>query len=205
MALLDYASGCVVAMYGKDCVAIATDHHLGTSDHVMPVHFEKIFRVDQKLFMGLIGLQADILRVRNTVLNRKKSFECDQIRKMTVEGFANLTSNFLYEYRFEPFYVETIIAGLNSITGEPLICGMDLLGCLSYPPDYIICGSPNCQAYSLSEMLWKPNLEPDQLFEVISQTILNSLLRDTNSSNDATVHVLEKHQLTTKVITKGSD
>ena len=42
----------------------------------------------------------------------------------------------------------------------------------------------------MCETLWKPDLGPDELFEVISQAFLNALDRDAISGMGAVVHIM---------------
>jgi 20S proteasome subunit beta 3 len=47
----------------------------------------------------------------------------------------------------------------------------------------------------MAESLWEPNLAPEDLFETISQTLLNAVDRDAYSGWGATVWVIEKASL----------
>ena len=49
-------------------------------------------------------------------------------RDIEPQTMANLVSSFLYQRRFGPYYVAPVIAGLNSLTGQPFIAGFDCLG-----------------------------------------------------------------------------
>lgn len=49
-------------------------------------------------------------------------------RDIEPETMANLVSSSLYEKRFGPYFVSPVIAGLNSRTGKPFICGFDSIG-----------------------------------------------------------------------------
>ena len=52
----------------------------------------------------------------------------------------------------------------------------------------------------MAESLWRPNLGPDELFEVISQTLLSAVDRDCLSGWGAVVHVVTKDQIVTKTV-----
>ena len=49
----------VVAMVGKNCFAIASDRRLGVQLQTIATDFQKIYRIHDKLFLGLSGLGTD--------------------------------------------------------------------------------------------------------------------------------------------------
>lgn len=55
-------------------------------------------------------------------------YELRENRKVSPKTFAHMTSNFLYEHRFGPYFVEPVVAGLSKDTYEPYICALDLIG-----------------------------------------------------------------------------
>ena len=125
---MSYNGGCVVAMKGKDCVAIATDHRFGIQAQTIATNFEKVFPVNKTMYLGLVGLQTDILTVHDKLMFRKNLYEIRENRTMLPERFASMLSNFLYEHRFGPYFIEPVIAGLDPKTMKPFICNMDLIG-----------------------------------------------------------------------------
>lgn len=64
------------------------------------------------------------------------------------------------------------------------------LGCPNMPEDFVVAGTCSEQLYGMCETLWEPNLEPDELFEVVSQALVNACDRDAISGWGAIVHVM---------------
>ncbi|XP_030373772.1 proteasome subunit beta type-3 [Scaptodrosophila lebanonensis] len=205
MSILAYNGGCVVAMRGKDCVAIATDHRFGIQAQTISTDFKKVFNIAPRMFLGLTGLQTDILTVRDRVMFRKNLYETRENREMAPKPFSAMLSSFLYEHRFGPYFIEPVIAGLDPKTFEPFICNMDLIGCPNVPDDFVVAGTCAEQLYGMCETLWRPNLEPDDLFEVISQSMLNAFDRDAMSGWGATVYVIEKDKITERTLKTRMD
>jgi 20S proteasome alpha/beta subunit len=85
--------------------------------------------------------------------------------KLQYIGYQNTVIGF----RFGPFFVEPIVAGLDPVTFEPYICNMDLIGCITEPVDFVAGGTCEEQLMGMCETLWEPNMGPEQLFECISQ------------------------------------
>lgn len=121
---------------------------------------------------------------------RKNLYELKENRKISPKVFSAMVSNMLYEKRFGPFFVEPVIAGLDPKTFEPYVCNMDLIGCPNEPEDFVVGGTASAQLYGMCEALWEPNLEPEDLFETISQALINAFDRDAYSGWGATVFIM---------------
>ena len=57
----------------------------------------------------------------------------------------------------------------------------------------------------MCETLWKPNMNPDELFECIAQSLINAFDRDASSGWGAVVHIIEKDKITTKNVKTRMD
>lgn len=114
-------------------------------------------------------------------------------------------------WSFGPYFVEPIVAGLDPKTGETFISVCDLIGQACVVEDFAVIGTSNEQLYGMCEVLWQPNLvinyliyyldskkiipillnkEPDDLFECISQSLMNAFDRDAYSGWGAVVYVM---------------
>ena len=60
---MEYNGAAMVAMVGKDCVAIAADRRLGIQAQTVSTNFQKIYQMNDKLFGGLPGLATDVQTV----------------------------------------------------------------------------------------------------------------------------------------------
>ena len=47
-------------MKGKECVAIASDLRFGVQNQTLACDFPKVFKMHDKLYLGLSGLATDI-------------------------------------------------------------------------------------------------------------------------------------------------
>jgi 20S proteasome subunit beta 3 len=57
---MEYNGGAVIAMVGKDCVAIACDTRFGVQFQTIGLAFEKVFRIQDRVLVGLTGLATDV-------------------------------------------------------------------------------------------------------------------------------------------------
>ena len=131
----------MIAMKGKDCVAVATDLRYGVELRTVDTNFPKVFEVSPHLWVGLPGLATDTQTVLDKLRFRTQMYELKEGRKMKPKTFASMLSNMLYERRFGPFFVEPIVAGLDPVTKESYICNMDLIGCKTQPHDFVVGGT----------------------------------------------------------------
>ena len=53
-------------------------------------------------------------------------------------------------------------------------------------------GTASEKLFGMAESLWEPDLEPEDLFETVSQTLLNAVDRDAYSGWGAVVWIIEK-------------
>ncbi|XP_054712760.1 proteasome subunit beta type-3-like [Uloborus diversus] len=205
MSIFSYNGGLVIAMTGKNCVAIAADRRLGVRAQTVAMDFQKIYEMGPRLFMGLPGLATDAATVSQKLKFRLNMYELREGREMTPKTFASVVSNMLYEQRFGPFFVEPVIAGLHPITYEPYISAMDVIGCINMTEDFVVAGTATEQAQGMCEALWEPDMEPEDLFEKISQALVNAFDRDAISGWGGIVHVIEKDKITTKILKTRMD
>ena len=57
----------------------------------------------------------------------------------------------------------------------------------------------------MCEALYKPDMEPDQLFETLAQALLSSVDRDALSGWGGVVHIITKDGVTTKELKGRQD
>lgn len=191
-------------MVGKDCVAIGCDLRLGMQAMGVSNDFEKVFEYDN-VFLGLTGLATDVQTLSEVFRYQHKMYLMREERRMEPETFANLVSSTLYQKRFGPYFVGPVVAGVNSKSGKPFICGFDLIGCIDFAKDFIVAGTATDQLYGMCESLWEPDLEPEDLFETISQAMLNAQDRDALSGWGAIVYVITKDKVVKRLLKTRQD
>lgn len=205
MSIMAYNGGCVIAMKGKDCVAIGADKRFGVQGRTMSSKYQRIFQYGPRLFLGLSGLATDIKTVSQRLQFRVNMYELRENRRMRPSTLSSLMSSFLYEKRFSPYFIEPVIAGIDDKTGEPFISSHDLIGCPQVSEDFCIAGTCEEQLVGMCETLWEPNLGPEELFEVTAQALINACDRDAISGWGATVYIIEKNAVTIRDVKTRMD
>eukprot|EP00755_Sulcionema_specki_P017166 Sspe_Gene.63770::Locus_36921_Transcript_1_1_Confidence_1.000_Length_732::g.63770::m.63770/K02735/PSMB3; 20S proteasome subunit beta 3 len=189
MSIFAYNGGAVVAMAGKDCVAIASDNRFGTQFNTIARDNVKIHELNGRTFVGLPGLETDNETLLQRIRFRMKLYKLKEERDMPVRAVMAMIENLLYSNRFGPYFVEPVIAGLDA-EGKPYVAASDCLGAVCNPKDFIVSGTAQDSLLGMCESLWQPDMDADQLFECISQALMASLDRDCLAGWGATVKVL---------------
>lgn len=205
MGIMSYNGGAVIAMKGKNCIAVASDLRFGIQGQTVGMDFDKVFPMNDHLYLGLTGLASDIQTVSERLQFHIKLYELRENRKIAPKTFLSVLSNLLYEKRFGPYFIEPVIAGLDQKTREPFIASCDLIGCPMEPEDFVVTGTCATQLYGMCEALWKPEMGPDELFECCSQALLNAVDRDAGSGWGAVVHIIEFDKVTTRKLKARMD
>jgi 20S proteasome subunit beta 3 len=191
MSILEYNGAAIIGMAGKNCVAIASDNRLGAQLQTVATDFKKVFKMDDKLFVGLAGLASDVQTMHNLLKFRQNLYELREERSLSPKVFSNLLSSVLYEKRFGPYFIEPVVVGMDE-KNEPFLSAMDLIGAPSYHEDFVVSGTATANMLGLCETLYKKDMEPEELFETISQCLLASVDRDALSGWGAVVHIVTK-------------
>ncbi|XP_060086102.1 proteasome subunit beta type-3-like [Ylistrum balloti] len=197
MSILEYNGAAIIAMKGKNCVAIAADRRFGIQAQTVSTNFQKMFEMGPRLFIGLPGLATDVQTVAQKLQFRVNLYELRENRRIKPKTFMSMVSNLLYERRFGPYFVEPVIAGLDPKTDEPYIASMDLIGCPMVTEEFVVSGTCSEQMYGMCESLWKPDMGPDDLLDTISQALQSAVDRDAVSGWGCLVHIIEKDKVTT--------
>lgn len=198
MSILEYNGGAVLAMVGKNCVAIASDTRFGVQAQTIATDLPKVYKVNDRCFIGLSGLATDNMTMIEKLRFRTSLYKLREERDIKPSVFSNLVSTLLYERRFGPYFTEPVICGLEGPENKPYICSMDLIGAQEKAEDFALAGTATEALFGMCESLWRPDLEPEDLFETISQCMLAAVDRDALTGWGAVVHVITPDKIITR-------
>mmetsp|Transcript_47636 Transcript_47636/g.112371 ORF Transcript_47636/g.112371 Transcript_47636/m.112371 type:complete len:202 (-) Transcript_47636:742-1347(-) len=201
---MEYNGGCVIAMGGKNCLAVASDLRFGLENFTQGLNTPKMFRINQKMFIAMTGLLGDIATLKQVIEYKLSLYSTKESKTIRPLILVTMLSLFLYQNRFSPFVVETIVAGLNE-NEKPLICTMDVLGATSFSSKFVVSGTCSESLYGICENYWKPGMEPEELFKTISNCLILGSNRDCLSGWGGMVHIISTNGVETKSLKTRMD
>jgi len=201
---MQYNGSGIVAMSGKNCIAIAADMRYGIQQTTIATNMRKVFKMQDKLYIGISGLATDMQTLYQKLVYRLKLYTLREDRAIKPNVFANMVSGMLYEHRFGPYFTEPVVAGLDE-KNEPFLCAMDLIGAPVYTKDFVVAGTSSEELYGVCEALYRPDMEPEDLFETISQCLMAAVDRDCLAGWGALVHVITPDGVTTRTLKSRQD
>ena len=98
-SIMQYNGAAIIAMAGKDCIAIASDKRYGIRNQTMGCQMKKIYQMSDKTLVGLTGLATDMQTLEQKFRFRSNMYRLREEREMGVEVFANMVTSLLYESR----------------------------------------------------------------------------------------------------------
>ncbi|KAK8808177.1 proteasome subunit beta [Blastocystis sp. subtype 4] len=202
--IMSYNGAAVIAMKGKNCVAIASDLRLGAQFQTVDCNFKKIYKITDQIFIGFNGLQSDAQTFAQLIIYEVNSYKLRENREISPEAFASLVRTLQYKHRFGPYFVEPVIAGLNK-KGEPFVDAMDTIGAGLYKPKFAVSATCAESLLGTCEAFYKDDMEPDELFEVISQCLLSSVDRDAYSGWGGEVYIVTPETITVRKLKTRMD
>jgi 20S proteasome subunit beta 3 len=191
--------GTVVAMKGKDCFCIANDTRLGDRTDTIASNVQKVHLVGDKLFVGLTGFSCDTATFVGKIKQAKTLYELEEDRQMKPKVLSTLVSNMLYKRRFGPYFMNTLVAGLDPISNKPFIVGTDSVGSGS-EADFVCIGSGDEFGLATCETFWRSDLNAAQLTEATAQVMLGIIERDAATGWGAIIYTVTKDGITSRAL-----
>eukprot|EP00440_Ansanella_granifera_P011032 gb/GFBE01011965.1/.p1 GENE.gb/GFBE01011965.1/~~gb/GFBE01011965.1/.p1 ORF type:complete len:207 (+),score=61.99 gb/GFBE01011965.1/:1-621(+) len=196
--LMEYNGSAIVAMAGKNCVAIAADSRLGIRQlQTVSCNRQKTFQLTDQCFVGLAGLATDVQTMSQLLEFKMKLYTLREERKMQPQTVGNMISSMLYEKRFGPWFTEPVVAGLDK-DNNPFMCAFDFIGAMSKAEDFVVSGTSSEQLFGVCESFWRPDMNKDELFETCAQCLLSAVDRDCLAGWGGVVHVITPTEIITK-------
>ncbi|KAL4858441.1 Proteasome subunit beta type-3 [Chlorella vulgaris] len=199
MSIFEYNGSAIVAMAGKECVAIASDLRFGVQLATLATDHKKVYKIHDQLFIGLAGLGTDSETLSQRFTFKHNLYKLREERDIKPSAFAQLVSATLYERRFGPYFCQPVIAGLEP-DGTPYLCGMDSIGAQEPAKDFMVAGTATDSLLGICESLWRPDLGPEELFETVSQALLSGQDRDCLAGWGAVVYVITKDKVIARTL-----
>ena len=194
----NYNGSGLLAMIGKDSVAIGTDTRLGISLQTVGTNFQKVFVMQDNIIMGLAGLASDIQTFHRKMQYKLNMYRLRENRDMLPRTFASLVGTTLYEHRFGPFFVSPIVIGLQD--KKPIIYTYDSIGTQTDTEVFAVVGTAGDNFYAVCESYYRPGLSAEELEDIVANALVSGLDRDILSGWGGKVYVMTNDKITEKCL-----
>ena len=86
-------------MAGNNCVAIATDTRLSTELMTIDGNFQRVFKINDKVLMGVSGLGTDVQTFNALMKFKNNMYRLKEGKEIKAGTFTKLVATTLYEKR----------------------------------------------------------------------------------------------------------
>ena len=165
-----------VGLVCKDGVVLAAEKKSTMGYLVANKETEKIYQLDDHIAMTIAGLSADGQALVRYMKAELKLFSIENQREISVKSATTLLSNILHGSKFYPFYVQLIIAGVDS--AGPSIYDLDPVGGAEEEKKFFSTCSGSPMALGVLEDSFKDGMSLEEGSKLAIRAIKAAIERD---------------------------
>lgn len=169
-----------VGLTCKDGVVFATERRASMGNLVAHKVAEKIFKIDDHIATTIAGSVGDAQSLMKYISAEVVLYKMRNGERISIESAAALSANILHSSRFYPFFVQTLIGGVDD-TGAK-IYSIDPAGGM-IEDKFVSTGSGSPFAYGVLEDRYTEDIYVDEGVDVAIRAIKSAMERDTYSGN----------------------
>ncbi len=169
-----------VGLKCKDGVVFATERRATMGNLIAHKATDKIFKIDDHLGATIAGGVGDAQSLMKYISAEVALYRLRNSARISVESAATLTANILHQSRFYPYYVQTLLGGVDD--NGPSLFSLDPAGGV-IGDDVISTGSGSPVAYGVLEDRYNKDLDVEEGVEVAVRAIQSAMERDAYSGN----------------------
>ncbi|WP_287582788.1 archaeal proteasome endopeptidase complex subunit beta [Candidatus Borrarchaeum sp.] len=171
----------------RDGVILATDMRATAGYFISHKHAQKLFKIDDHLGATIAGRVADAQQVMDWAQVEASLYKLQRGVPMPVRSAARLIANILFQSRYMPYYLQSLIAGVDS-TGPHLFI-LDLLGNLVEEKS-ISTGSGSPFVFGLLEDQYDEGMTVEEGKDLAVRAVHSAMERDAASGDGIAVAVI---------------
>ncbi|MHA2122124.1 MAG: proteasome subunit beta [Promethearchaeota archaeon] len=180
-----------VGLTCKDAVIFGTDKRASMGYFVASKTSEKLYRVQEHLYITTAGGVADNQYLVDVLRAETKIYQMAHGGKpIMVKSAGKLLSNILYSNKMFPYQVGLILGGVTKVEG-PTLLDIGAYGSI-LKEKFCAVGSGQNFSYGVLEAKYKDNLSIGEGKEIIIKAVTSSIIRDMASGNGIDIAVVKK-------------
>jgi len=199
VAYEDVFRATVVGVKTKDGVVMATDRRLSYGNIVLSRAARKIFVVDERAAVAFAGLYGDVSGLIRILQADVSAYKLVANSPVTIRSIARRLSVLMYSYKWFPFFVETLVGGVES-DGTPRLYVLDPLGSV-LEEDYTAVGSGATIALGILESAYKQGITVEEAEKLAISAVRTAIGRDIGSGDGIDVVTITSNGVRERSIT----
>ncbi|TGZ38200.1 hypothetical protein CRM22_011302 [Opisthorchis felineus] len=192
--------GTVMGISGDDFALLASDTRLCAEDRyfIYSRNSPHLYKMGNGKVLATTGFHGDVLTLTKLLENRVKTYRYDHGKEISTNAFAALLSVTLYTRRFFPFYVSSILGGLDE-EGRGAVYRYDPVGSF----ERVKCAAAGSSGVILQPFLdhrvegknlssGLPPLEKTQAIKLAKDIFISAAERDINCGDAVLIQVITR-------------
>lgn len=164
----------------KDGVVFATERRASMGNLVAHKVAEKIFKIDDHIATTIAGSVGDAQSLMKYIRAEVALYKMRNGEQISIEAASALSANILHSSRFYPFFVQTLIGGVDEDGAK--IYSLDPAGGM-IKDKFISTGSGSPFAYGVLEDRYTDDIYVEEGVDIAIRAIKSAMERDTFSGN----------------------
>ncbi len=169
-----------VGLKCKNGVVFATERRATMGNLIAHKVADKIFEIDDHIGATIAGGVGDAQSLMKYISAEVALYRLRNGERISVESAATLTANILHSSRFYPFYVQTLLGGVDD--KGPALFSLDPAGGV-IKDNVISTGSGSPVAYGVLEDRYNEDIDVEEGIDVAIRAIQSAMERDAFSGN----------------------
>jgi proteasome beta subunit len=178
-----------VGVVGKDGVVLGTDTRATLGYFVAHKKAKKVYKIDDHIAMTIAGGVADAQTVVDILRANSQLYKYEKSVPMPVGAAARLTANILFQARWYPLILQSLIGGMDDSGAH--IFALDPLGSLT-EEKVVSTGSGSPVAYGILESEYKEGMSVKDLVPIVVKAVDSAMKRDSASGDSFDVAMVTK-------------
>ena len=178
-----------VGLKCSDGVVFATERRATMGNLIAHKVADKIFKIDDHIGATIAGGVGDAQTLMKYISAEVTLYRLRNGEKISVESAATLTANILHSSRFYPYFVQTLLGGIDD--NGPALFSLDPAGGV-IGDKMISTGSGSPIAYGVLEDRYHDDIDIEEGIDVAVRAIQSAMQRDAFSGNGILVATVTK-------------
>jgi proteasome beta subunit len=173
----------------KDGIVLGTDTRATLGTFVAHKRAKKVYSIDDHVAMTIAGGVADAQTVVEMLRANSKLYKYEKGLPIPISAVARLAANVLFQSRYYPFILQSIIGGVDDRGGH--IFALDPLGSVT-EEKYVSTGSGSPIAYGVLDPGYKEGMSVKEAIPLVVRAVNEAMRRDSASGDSFDVAVISK-------------